>query len=50
LNPCGEVFDPTSPHFRDDAELWRVNQVRPIPRTVAEVVAAFEAHLRFLPM
>ncbi len=48
--PGGQVFNTQSRHHRDLAELWRRNQVFPIPRTEPEVVAAFESRLRFEPM
>lgn len=40
--PGGNVWDPASPHFRDEAERWRRNQNRPIPFTTAEVVDSAE--------
>jgi penicillin amidase len=41
--PGGVVWDHTSPHFRDEAELWRKNQTHPIPFSVEDVVAAKES-------
>lgn len=40
--PGGEVWDPRSPHFRDEAELWRRNQTHPVPFLLADVIAAKE--------
>ena len=36
--PGGEVWDNASPHFRDDAELWRRNQTRPVWILRADVI------------
>jgi penicillin amidase len=41
--PGGAVWDPASPHFRDEAELWRKNQVHPVPFQLADVIAAKES-------
>lgn len=41
--PGGAVWDPASPHFRDEAELWRKNQAHPVPFQLAEVIAAKES-------
>ncbi len=41
--PGGAVWDAKSPHFRDEAELWRKNETHPIPFSVADVVAAKES-------
>jgi penicillin G amidase len=41
--PGGAVWDQQSPHFRDEAELWRKNQSHPIPFSIAEVIAAKES-------
>lgn len=40
--PGGNVWDAASPHFRDEAELWRRNQTHPIPYAVDDVVANAE--------
>jgi penicillin G amidase len=40
--PGGAVWDPKSPHFRDEAELWRKNQTHPVPFLLADVIAAKE--------
>ena len=40
--PGGNVWDSASPHFADEAEMWRRNQNHPVPFTVDEVVAAKE--------
>jgi hypothetical protein len=29
--PGGEIWDNQSPHFRDEAELWRRNENHPLP-------------------
>ena len=36
--PGGQIFQPGSPHFRDQMELWRKNQTRDLPFNTAEVV------------
>lgn len=38
--PGGEVFDPSSPHYADQFELWRRNQAFPLPFTDADVYAS----------
>ncbi|MDC3952346.1 penicillin acylase family protein [Polyangium jinanense] len=38
--PGGVVWDSQSPHFRDQAELWRKNQTRQVPFLLTDVVAA----------
>ncbi|MEO6572589.1 MAG: penicillin acylase family protein, partial [Polyangiaceae bacterium] len=43
--PGGEVWDDTSPHFRDEAELWRRNQDHPVPFSKADVARATESHV-----
>jgi penicillin amidase len=43
--PGGEIWDPASPHFADEAERWRRNQNRPVPFARADVIAAAESHL-----
>jgi penicillin amidase len=45
--PGGEVWDNTSPHFRDEAELWRRNQNHPIPFTHDDVAAAAEERISY---
>lgn len=40
--PGGAIWDAKSPHFRDEAELWRKNQTHPVPFALADVVAAKE--------
>lgn len=37
--PGGAVWDAESPHFRDEAELWRKNQAHPVPFALKEVIA-----------
>jgi penicillin G amidase len=41
--PGGAAWDPTSPHFRDQAELWRKNQTHPVPFVLPDVIAAKES-------
>ncbi|MEO6950496.1 MAG: penicillin acylase family protein [Polyangia bacterium] len=38
--PGGQVFDPTSPHYRDLMELWRVNQTVDLAYKIADVLAS----------
>jgi len=38
--PGGEVFDPTSPHYRDQIELWRKNKTFDLAFRAADVVAS----------
>jgi penicillin amidase len=40
--PGGVIWDSGSPHFRDEAELWRKNQTHPVPFLLADVIAAKE--------
>jgi len=40
--PGGNVWDPKSPHFRDEAELWRRNQAHAVPFLLPDVIAAKE--------
>jgi penicillin amidase len=47
--PGGEVWDPANAHFRDDMELWRKNQNRPVPFTRADVIANAESHVVYAP-
>ena len=47
--PGGVVWDPASPHFRDEAELWRRNQVHPVPYALADVIAAKESRTLVSP-
>jgi penicillin G amidase len=37
--PGGQIFQPDSPHYSDQMELWRKNQTRDLPFSAAEVVA-----------
>jgi penicillin amidase len=43
--PGGEIWDNTSPHFRDEAEYWRNNENLPVPFAKADVVSAAESHV-----
>ncbi|MFT3774019.1 MAG: penicillin acylase family protein [Minicystis sp.] len=45
--PGGVVWNATSPHFRDEAELWRRNLTHPVPFALDEVVAAKEKRTVF---
>ncbi len=47
--PGGEVWNPESPHFRDEAELWRRNEVHPVPFALADVVANKESRTLVSP-
>ncbi len=47
--PGGNSEDPDSPFHRNEMELWRRNQVRPVPFTEAEVVATAVERIRFTP-
>jgi penicillin amidase len=47
--PGGEVWDNTSPHFKDDAELWRRNQNHAVPFAQANVAAAAESRVQYVP-
>ncbi|MCB9613925.1 MAG: penicillin acylase family protein [Sandaracinus sp.] len=47
--PGGNSEDPDSRFHRNEMELWRRNQVRPVPFTEAEVLAAAVEHYRFVP-
>jgi penicillin amidase len=40
--PGGVVWNPQSPHFRDEAELWRRNLTHPVPFLLDDVIAAKE--------
>lgn len=41
--PGGAVWDPASPHFRDEAELWRKNETHLIPFVLSDVIATKES-------
>src|SRR5690606_9895629 len=45
--PGGAVFDRDSPHFADQAEVWRRNETLAIPFALDDVVAAAEARATF---
>jgi penicillin amidase len=47
--PGGEIWDPSSPHFADEAELWRRNEVHPVPFALADVVADAESRTVYVP-
>ena len=41
--PGGEIWNPSSKHFKDEAELWRRNEVHPVPFLLADVIADKES-------
>jgi penicillin amidase len=43
--PGGETFDPASPHYRDQLELWRQNKTFDLPFRPAEVLAGADLEL-----
>jgi len=43
--PGGAIWDPQSPHFRDQAELWRKNEARKVPFLLPDVIAAAESRI-----
>jgi penicillin G amidase len=43
--PGGEIFDPASPHYRDQMELWRKNQTYNLAFTTADVLASAQKEL-----
>ena len=47
--PGGNSEDPDSPHQHDQMEDWRHNRVAPMPFEEADVAAAAERRLRFVP-
>lgn len=47
--PGGAVWNPQSPHFRDEAELWRRNQTHPVPFLLDDVIAAKESRTLVSP-
>ena len=47
--PGGEILDAHSPHFRDEAELWRHNEAPPMYFTESDVVGHFETRVVFTP-
>jgi penicillin amidase len=47
--PGGAVWDNTSPHFRDDADLWRKNETHPMPFSAKDVDASEESSTTYLP-
>jgi penicillin G amidase len=46
--PGGEIWDNASPHFRDEAELWRRNENHPVAYSHADVLAAAESRMQFV--
>jgi penicillin amidase len=47
--PGGNIWYASSPHFRDEAEYWRRNEVHPVPFLLADVIAAKETHILASP-
>jgi penicillin amidase len=47
--PGGEIWDNQSPHFRDEAELWRRNENHPLPFAHDDVLAAAESRTQYRP-
>jgi penicillin amidase len=45
--PGGAVWDHQSPHFADEAELWRKNQTHPVPFVLEDVIEAAEKRTVF---
>lgn len=43
--PGGAIWDDESPHFRDEAELWRRNQTHAVPFLLDDVIAAKESRI-----
>jgi penicillin amidase len=47
--PGGNVWDPNSPHFADEAELWRTNKNAPVAFSPGEVVPVAEERIDLYP-
>lgn len=47
--PGGAIWDAASPHFADEAELWRRNEVHDVPFALTAVLAAAEARIVATP-
>ena len=47
--PGGEIWDNQSPHFRDEAELWRHNVNHPLAFAHDDVLAAAESRTSYTP-
>jgi penicillin amidase len=47
--PGGAIWDNASPHFDDEAELWRKNQNHPVPFLLEDVIAAKESRTVVAP-
>jgi penicillin amidase len=47
--PGGNVWDPNSPHFEDEAELWRRNKNAPVAFSPGEVVPVAEERIDLYP-
>jgi penicillin amidase len=46
--PGGQVYDPDSPHHRDEADLWIANEAPPISYEEADVVTHAERRIRLM--
>jgi penicillin amidase len=44
--PGGQVYDPDSPHHRDEADLWIANEAPRLAFDEADVVSAAERRIR----
>lgn len=44
--PGGQVYDPASPHHRDEADLWIANEAPPLAFDAADIVATFERRIQ----
>jgi penicillin amidase len=47
--PGGNVFDPRSPHYADEVQLWRRNEAPPLYFSDADVMTHAEETWRFMP-
>jgi penicillin amidase len=45
----GQSSDPGSPHYADEAELWRRNSTHPVPIDEAGVLQTWESRLHIEP-
>lgn len=43
--PGGQVYDPASPHHRDEADLWIANEAPPVAFDTADIVTHFERRI-----
>jgi len=47
--PGGEIWDDTSPHFEDEAQMWRRNENHPFAFAHDDVAAAAEERVQYTP-